>query len=247
MTSKTLGWKFNYKLTNKIDCNFEIQDRCNINFITEIYGKSSQRAIIGFNITSKNTIQEDAENNSNQKASRLIQLLVASSGTHSTFFMTGYEEITESGGGRIGSNCQSSYSIRHNAILSMGDELFQEILENNTELINKIYFISMARRAEKSNDFKSIINYLFQACNEEPQNDLKKFTALRNAISHNKKPLHKSTISGLAEGFGENYFQLTDDNKFDFESEQNIQNLKIQSSLFLKTMHEELRQKLESL
>lgn len=246
MTSKTLRWKFNYKLTNKIDCDFEIQDRCNINFITEIYGKSSQRAIIGFNITSKNTIQEDAKNNSNQKASRLIQLFVASSGTHSTFFMTGYEEITESGGGRISSNFQSSYSIRNNAILSMGDELFQEILENGTELINKIHFISDARRAEKSNDFKSIIKYLFQACNEDSQNDLKKFKALRNAISH-KERLHNLTIKGLAEGFGKNYFQLTGDKKFDFESEQNIQNLKIQSSLFLNTMHNELRRELKSL
>ena len=245
MTSRTLGWQLDYKLVDKIDCDSNIQDRDNIIFATKTYGKKSQNAINGFSITSQELNQEDAEKSANSQAIKLTQLLTASSGTHSEFFATGYKEITKSGRRRIGASIPSSYTIRNNTILSMNDNKFQDTLKVNDKFTEKIQFISKARKAEKSKDFESIIKYLFQACNENPQGELKKFKFLRDAISHNKDKLYNSTIDGLKEGFGENYFQLID-NKFDFESEQNIRNLEIQAKSFLRTMHSELRQELKS-
>ncbi len=248
MTSNTLGWEFEYHLTDRIDCKSDIQNRLGINFITEIYGKHSQKAITGFKIVSQNIIKENAENEAKQKATRLTQLLTASSGTHSKFTMRGDREITESGDGKLGTTYPLSCSIQNNAILSMSDDVFQQILEGtNPDLMNKIVFVSKARQAEKSKDFESIIKYLVQACNENPQNELKKFKYLRNAITHNEKPLHKSTREGLIEGFGDGYFKLTSKNQFDFESDQNTQNIKIQSKEFLKAMHIQLRQELDSM
>ena len=245
MASRTSGWQFDYKLVDKIDCDSNIQDRDNIIFATKTYGKKSQNAINGFSITSQELNQEDAEKSANSQAIKLTQLLVASSGIHSKFSATGYKEITESGRRRIGTSAHSSYSIRNNAILSMNDDKFQDILKVSDKFTEKIHFISKARKAEKSKDFESIIKYLVQACNDNPQGELEKFKFLRHVISHNKGKLYNSTICRLKEGFGENYFQLID-NKFDFESEQNIRNLKIQAKSFLKTMHSELRQELES-
>ena len=245
MASRTLGWQFDYKLANKIDCDSNIKDRVNINFDTKTYGEKSQNVIIGFSITSQELNQEDAENIANSQAIKLTQLLTASSGTHSEFFATGYKEITKSGRRRIRTSIHSSYTIRNKAILSMNDNKFQNILNVNDKFTEKIHFISKARRAEKSKDFESIIKYLFQACNENPQGELKKFKFLRHAISHNKNELKNLTMDELKKGFGENYFQLSG-NKFDFESKQNIKNLKIQAKSFLKTMHSDLRQKLKS-
>ena len=244
MSTQTSGWEFSYKLGSKIDYDESLPKQENVDFVTEIYGK--QRAITGFKVTSRKTIQHDAQNDAERKAKALMALLISSSGTYSTHTLCGFTEIKESGRRRVGPSIIFSHSIRNNGLSDIPDDKFQEILnKENPSLDEKLQFMSKARQAEKTNDYEPTIKYLFLACNENPPQDLKKFKFLRHAISHNKGSLHKDTIKGLQE-FGANYFELTCDNKFDWDSQKNHDNLKIQAFKFLNIMDAQLRKELSN-
>ena len=94
-------------------------------------------------------------------------------------------------------------------------------------------------------DHVSYIRLLDLACGEEPQEDLKKFHFLRNALSHNKKSLKKSTIEGIKTGFGDDYLVLLED-KFDFASSKNLRNLHMEAQDFLNRVRSDLNKELEN-
>ncbi len=185
MPSKTLGWNFSYILDEKIDCDDNLQkNRPDVEFVTKIDEKSSQLAITGFEIKSTESIQDNAQHDADQKANALMWLLISSSGTYSTHSLRGYNEITESGSGKVVACLTSKYSIRNNAVLGMSDDKFRAILNrSDQDLVEKMQFVSLARQAEKTSDYGSIIKYLYLACDEKPPENLKKFKFLRNAIS----------------------------------------------------------------
>ncbi len=64
-------------------------------------------------------------------------------------------------------------------------------------------------------------------------------------MSHNKECLKPRTVEGLNKEFGEGYFKLTDDGKFDFESIENKKKVKKHAEEFLNSMYDELREELK--
>ena len=238
----TSGWKFTYELTNKIDCREDIHDMQDIEFVTDI-GKKQQKTITGFKIMTCPQDQVDARLCADQIALRLTWLLVASSGTHSEHHMKGCEEIVASGVRRIKKDLRFGYQVRNYAMANIDSRLFDEVLNGNTELAEKMRIIAGAWRASKIGDYASVIIYLVQACNEEPLGVLEKFKYLRHALSHSTARLIDATVKGL-EGFGKGYFTLTADGRFDSTSTMNLHHLKIQAGEFLTHMHSQLREEL---
>ena len=151
----TLGWRFTYKLTNKIDCREDMQD---IEFLTDI-GKKQQKTITGFKIMAYPQDQVDARLCADQIALCLTWLLVASSGTHSEHYMKGCEEIVASGIRRIIKDLKFGYQVRNYAMANIDYRLFNEVLNRNTELAEKTRLIASAWRASKIGDYASVIIY----------------------------------------------------------------------------------------
>ena len=240
--SMTLGWKFTYALTDEIDCNDNIRDMQGVEFVTNVNEKQ-QKMVTGFKIMIQLSNQTDAELRANQAAFRLTWLLVASSGTYSAHRMERREEMILSTKRRVSQTVGSGYRIRNNAMVNIDPRLFDDILNLNTEIAEKMQFIANACMASRARDYASVIKYLVLACNEEPAGDLAKFKSLRNALSHNKEPLNNSTVKGLND-FGRDYFTLTDDGKFDAMSASNLHHLEVQAGKFLTHMHNRLREEL---
>ena len=243
--SMTLGWKFTYALTDEIDCDDNINDMPDVEFVTNVNEKL-QKMITGFKIMIQLPNQADAELQANQAAFRLTWLLVASSGTYSAHRMEGCKEMTLSTKRRVSRTIGSGYRIRENAKVNIDQRLFDDILNVNTEIAEKMQHISNACMASRARDYASVIKYLVLACNEEPTGDLAKFKSLRNALSHNKDPLKDGTVKGLKD-FGRDYFTLTDDGKFDAMSANNLHNLEVQAGKFLTHMHNRLREELDQI
>ena len=241
---ETLGWEFTYKLSDEIDCNTDIGDRQNIEFLTG--SRKKQKTITRFKIKVYKKDKSDAEQHANQIALRLTWLLVATSGTYSTYSLFSGREMVASGMCTIIKNLTIAYQKRNNAILNMDNGAFQEIFARGTDLADKVQFIAKARQAAKTGDSESVIKYLILAYKEQPPASLKKFTSLRNAISHNDEALRQHTISGLENGFGQSYFKLTASDQFDFEDAQNLRRLATESDNFLNDVYANLRNELIS-
>ena len=239
---ETLGWVFTYGLSDEIDCSADICDRQDIEFLTDI--REKQKTITGFKITVDVKDGADAEKYASQTALRLTWLLVATSGTYSTYRLTGSRELVASGMRTVTRNCTIAYQIRNNAILNMDNDAFQEIFARGTDLADKVQFIAKARQASKIGDTESVTKYLVLAYKEQLPTSLEKFRFLRNAISHNDGKLRQPTIDGLENGFGQGYFKLTTNDQFDFEDAQNLRRLATEARNFLKYVHVHLRNEL---
>ena len=165
--------------------------------------------------------------------------------------LKGWGEIKASGKRKVVSVTASAFQLRNYAIMNIEPARFRDILNGNDELAEKMHYIASAWQASQAYDYASVIKHLHMACNEDPDtvynkyvatikddhdtvckddhNDQsEKFKGLRDALSHNKEQLKKSTRERL-KGFGDGYFTLTDAGKFDFSSTSNLRNLKIQA------------------
>ena len=255
--NETIGWEFTYRLSNKINCDKNIHDMKDVEFVT-CSDHKRQKTITGFKIMTCELERFDAEMKADQMAAHLTSLLVASSGMHSMHSMNGWVEIKMSGKHMVGGALTVEFQIHNNAIVNIDLAKFHDILNGNSELTEKIHFIADAWQSSRARDPVSVIKHLILACKEGPELEwkkdqfitckdseyqVKKFKYLRNALSHNKDELKQSTKEAL-EKFYPAYFKLTDDGKFDFSSMSNLRNLEVQAMEFIRWMHADLKKEL---
>ncbi len=239
----TETWNYSFTLNPHINCDDNLPQINKIEL--DVDRQKEQHKITGFNITIDNTTKEDGMNKSVLKARRLTDLLVSTSCTSSRFTFAGDRKINPDGSGTVSRAFTSGYSIVDNANLNINETRINEIIDGqNSELNKKMNFIYHATNALHSRDYVSAIRFLDLACNEQPQGDLAKFHYLRNALSHNKDPLKPCTITGIKTEFGNDYFDFTIDNKFDFASAKNLRNLQTEAQNFLNRIKDDLNNNL---
>lgn len=233
-------WNFSFLLNPHINCNDSLPQFNEIEL--DIDSQQKQHKITGFNITINNTTKEDGTNESLLKARRLTDLLVSTSGTSSRFTFAGTRKINPDGSGTVSRTFTIGYSIVDNANLNINETRLNEIIEGqDSELNEKMNFIYHATNALHTSDYVSAIRFLDLACNENPQGALEKFHYLRHALSHSKDPLTTVTISNIKTGFGNDYFEFTANNKFNFTSAKNLRNLKTEAQNFLNRVRDDLK------
>lgn len=234
------NWNFSFSLNPHINCDDNITQPKEIEL--DVDSQQKQHKITGFNITINNTTKEDGINESLLKARRLTDLLVSTSGTSSRFTFAGTRKINPDGGGTVSKTFTIGYSIVDNANLNINQTRLNEIINGqDSELNEKMNFIYHATNALHTRDYVSAIRFLDLACIENPQGDLEKFHYLRHALSHTKDPLNSVTITNIRTGFGNDYFEFTIDNKFDFASSKNLKNLQTQAQNFLNRVRDDLK------
>ena len=238
--SITPGWKFTYSLSNSIDCSKDIHDMEDVEFVTKV--DNGQNRITGFKITVHLQKQIDANPRANHMALRLVSLLVASSGTHSTHHLDEREDIM-SGKREDVKLLKFRYGFHDCPAVNMDPEVFRDLLNSNTVLAKKIHFIASALRAFEIRDHSSVIKYLVLACNDKPTGDWAKFVHLRHVLSHNDGRLNKNTREGLNTMFGSDYFILTN-RRFDLDSASNLRHLEYHAGEFLTHMYDSLKEEL---
>ena len=169
--SATPGWKFTYSLSNSIDCGKDIHDMEDVEFVTKV--DNGQNMITGFKITVHLQKRDDADLKASHMARRLVSLLVASSGTHSTHSLDEREEIM-SGKRKYVKLLKFRYQFHDCPVVNMDPEVFRDLLNSNTDLAERIRFIASALRAFEIKDHSSVIKYLVLACNDKPTGDWEK-------------------------------------------------------------------------
>ena len=250
MESNTIGWVVSYRLTEEIDCEDKNHDRENIKFLTTRYkstkDKKGQLQITGFELTIHISNNDNAMTEADNKAHRLTNLLSASSGTYTKFFISGYSEIKKSGKHVVGWYLTARYSIRNKVMLNITDEKFTGIIEDkNNKLNEKLSYIRQARQAEHCSDYDSVIKFLVLATGSQDTGKYGKYVYLRHALSHSDEPLLPKTKKKLEELFGIDYFEFLSNDKYDNNSLVNQNKIKQHAKEFLKLVHEEIKIELE--
>ena len=238
----TLGWKFTYSMSEAIVCDKDIRDMEDVEFDTNVDHRLL-KTITGFRIMVHVKDMSEARLEADRMALRLASLLVASSGTHSEHRREGYEEVKASGKRKVGKYLGFGYQGRDYPIVNVDPAVFRDILHSDLDFVERMLHIAKAWQASKVRDYHSVIKHLVLAYNEEPTGVWAKFKYLRHALSHTKDPLRQDTVNGLKQ-FGSNYFMLTGDGRFDFESASNLHYLEVQARRFLAYAHNCLQKEL---
>ena len=233
------GWKFIFCLTEPIDCEEGCHDRENIKFITKL--EERQMSVAGFEVMVDNLDYDVACGSAERIVERHTNLFIATSGMISEYYLKGAEQIIDSRTTRIKRRLSASYSITNNAILSIPDEMLKD-----SPITDMIKFCADAQKASSNGASESVIKSLVLAYREELPKELEKFKYLRNALSHNNGSLRDLTKCKLSKEFGEGYFVLTKDGKFDFMSLENQKHLTECADEFLRRTREKIRCKLHS-
>jgi len=242
MSEKPSNWEIHFTLSEKIDCEDKLPTIKGIEIETSL-GKLNQKSITGFNIRVENITETIAKETASKKAQIFTDLLSITSGTTSSPRRDGTRVEKPTGGHRVGRTFTFSYNIRNNADLNIPEKRLEGILENkDTGLTQQMKHVNRAIDTIKHRDPVSAIKELVLACNENPQGELAKYKSLRNALSHD--PVYRRDIQNIRQDFGTNYFEFTSEDRFDYISFQNLENLTIEANSFLKQVREELKKKI---
>lgn len=242
MSETPTDWKIHFTLSEKIDCvdtlptieNFEIEIGT---------GKAEQKSITGFNINVENATETIAKETASKKAQIFTDLLSITSGTASMPRRDGTSRLNESGRHTVSRTFTFMYNIRNNADLDISQSRLNEILENrDTELSQKMRYVNRAIDAIANRNPASAIKELFLVCDEDPQGSLAKYKSLRNALSH--EPVYPNDIQNIQRDFGTNYFEFTLEGRFDYISNQNLENLTTEANSFLKQVRENIKNRI---
>ena len=232
-------WGFDFSLNPHINCDDSLPQINRIEL--KVDTQKPQHKITGFSIIIDNTTKEGGTNEALLMARRLTDLLVSTSGTFSRYILSGNRKINPNGSATVSKFVTFGYSIVDNANLNIDPNRLNGILEGNDSEINeKMNLIYHATNSLNARDYISTIRFLDLACNEAPQGDLEKFHYLRHALSHNKDPLTQNTITKIKNGFGNDYFDFTPEDKFDFASSKTLKNLQTQAQEFHNRIRNDL-------
>ena len=227
-----MKWTADFGLTEPIHCEHDTANRPDIEFK---FGKvKEQTTIEGFGITVEADSEEEAEIIVKKRADKLTDILSAASGTFSEWTFQGMQ----SSGGRVVAEFTFAYAIRNNAVLDVSDDVLQEILQGNHPVNKRLGYLRNARRAERSQDWASVIKYLRheQQVVDEP------LRHLRNLLEHPDDP-NGVTKAGIAK-----HYPLTPDDglkldgdRFDPTDAHNAKSIKMHANRFLDDAHRKLR------
>lgn len=239
MSENPSTWEIHFTLSEKVDCEDDLPTINGIEIETSI-GKANQKSITGFNIIVENATETIAKETASKKAQIFTDLLSTTSGTASSPRRDGTRVENVTGGHRVGRTFTFSYNIRNNADLNIPEQRLEDILENrDTGLTQQMKHVNRAIDAIKNRDPASAIKDLFLACNQNPQGVLAKYRSLRNALNHD--PVYQQDIQNIQRDFGSNYFEFTSENRFDYISDQNLENLTTEANSFLKQVREDIK------
>ena len=227
-----MKWTADFGLTEPIHCE---HDTANIPDIEFKFGKvKEQTTIQGFKITVETYSEKEAEIIVKKRADKLTDILSATSGT----FLECTFQRKQPSDDRVSRNVFSTYHIRKKAILNISDNVLQEILNGNHSLNKRLGYIRDARRAERSQDWASVIKYL----RHEQQVVGEPLRHLRNLLEHPDDP-NGVTKAGIAK-----HYPLTPDDglkldgdRFDPTDAHNAKSIKMHAKRFLDDAHRKLR------
>lgn len=227
-----MKYVFDFGLTEPVDCEPGTANRPDIEFQ---FGKDREQTTIeGFKITVETDDEKQADLIAKKRADRLIDILSATSGTFSEWFLRGMS----SSGGRVISLQHVSWSIRNNAVLDFPDEILKKILDGDHSLNKRLGYLKNARRAERTKDWESMIKYLH--CEAQDKNEPLK--CLRNLLTHLDNP-YETTITEIKKHYpltSDGGFKL-DGGKFDPADPHNEKSIKLHAVRFLNEAHTAIR------
>lgn len=236
------NWEIHFTLSEKIDCEDNLPTINGIE-IEICNGKANQKSITGFNIKVENTTQAIAKEIANKKAQIFTDLLSTTSGTASIPRLDGTRVEKPTGGHTVSKTFTISYNIRNNADINIPIQRLEDILENkDSELSQQMKYVNRSTDAIKNRDPASAIKDLFLACNQNPQGTLVKYKSLRNALSHD--PVYQQDIQNIKRDFGEDYFEFTSEDRFDYSSDKNMKNLTTEANSFLRQVRDNIKNRI---
>ena len=234
-----MKWIFVFALSESIDCEKDISDRRNVEFITNCT-KNGQRQITGFKITVEGNNVEKVESDATEKAKNLTNLLSATSGTFSVCSVRGYSEI---GGTLVCASVTSASSRRNNAVTDISNDHFQRILNGESPLNRQLMYVRKARLASKSGDWESVIKYLHLMPNYKNE----KLTCLRNLVSHHKLDgKQKARFESLFPKSEKDSIQFGKNGRFDSSDASHANFIRTQARHFLNEVHGRIRSAVKS-
>ena len=227
-----MKWMADFGLSEPIHCKPDTANRPDIEFK---FGKvKEQTTIEGFEITVEADSEEEAEIIVKKRADKLTDILSATSGTFSEWTFQGMQ----SSDGRVVTEFTFAYAIRNNAVLDVSDDVLQEILQGDHPVNKRLGYLRDARRAERSQDWASVIRYL----HHEQQVVNGPLRHLRNLLEHPENP-NGSTKAGIAK-----HYPLTSDDglkldggRFDPTDTHNAKSIEMHANRFLNDAHRKLR------
>ena len=221
-----------FGLTKPIHCEHDTANRPGIEFK---FGKvKEQTTIEGFKITVEADSEKEAEIIARKRADKLTDILSATSGTFSEWTLQGMQ----SSGGRVVADFTFACTIHNNAVLDVSDDVLQEILQGDHPVNRRLRYLRDARRAERSQDWASVIGYL----HHEQQVVNEPLRHLRNLLEHPEDP-RNGTKAGIAR-----HYPLTPDDglkldgdRFDPTDAHNAKSIEMHANRFLDGAHRRLR------
>ena len=221
-----------FVLTKHVDCESGTANRPDIEF--QFGADKKQTTIKGFKITVEADDEKQANLIAKKRADKLMDILSATSGTFSEWIFDGMV----SSGGRVLKVQHISWSRRNNAVLDFPDEVLKKILDGEHSLNKRLGYMKDARRAERTNDWESVIKYLH--CEAQGKNE--PLRCLRNLLTH-RDGLYDETIDCT-----EKHYPLTPDgglkldgNKFDPDDPHNAKSIRLHVRRFLNEAHTAIR------
>ena len=225
-----MKYKVRFKLTEVIHCERDTDNRDDIEFE---FGKCKEQKIIrGFTIAVEAEDCDEAERIATKRADKLTGLLSATSGTFSEWTLCG----STSSDGTISTIVTLAYSIRNNAVLNISDDLFRQIVDSDHPLNTRLGYLRDARRAERAQDWPSVIRYL----DHEKNGKYKPLRCLRNLLEHASNLL-TPTITDIKKWHPD---LKLDGKKFDPKDENNTKKIKARAEQFLKDAHQAMHRDL---
>jgi len=250
-----MDWIFHYRLSKKITLLNQVQNSSNIEFeiFEEKILKKISKYIIGFKITVRDSLLEQAEEQSKTIARNLKNIITIKSGIPIEADLKDYHSIPKKGEtGKIANTFEFLYNIKGGIIdLDLTNSNIQSIINSNENYSLNYQYLSKGIFHYYNGNPADSIREAFKIVEEKNLSDnslpnYHKYKVLRNMFSH-PPPYDNSTINKFLNEFNDTSF---DYNIFDckrkiilinLESNKNIRLLNKFASELISVLRKELK------
>lgn len=235
--SKVQNWKFHFKLSD--NC-FYSQIFNSEDIELELNNIENREKIVGFWISVKNSPKNEAIAKAKTFARRLTNIIAAKHGTYLDSWLYSYSETLPDG------TVQSNLSIRISGTpvrsieLNLNDENISSLIYTDSIINQQLTDINRIYKAYHGEDYITVIRDFDRLYEYNWPSGYEKYRHLRNSLSH--KIISRETIDNVHRSFGEDYFDFTSDNRFDFASEKNETHLREEANNLIVNIGNLLRE-----
>jgi hypothetical protein len=250
-TAHTYDWDFNFRLTD--ECRF-IDIKAPLGIELKVYpNDKGTKSLREFTVKVKAFTEEEALKKARIQAKTLTDILAVKSAKHLGQYITGFSRLSDpsrsgqEGRGKVVKELVIKYNIDPPEPLDLSQGRVVQLIKTlephgrDQRLVERLNHANNALEAEKAELHEVMIKEYYLAVADKIQ--ARKYEPLRDVLSHHEQ-LKPDTIKKLENNFGQGYFVLTRNQRFDHSSPTNIERLRKEAyelrSIALSYINQEL-------